>query len=118
MREFVTKTLDLHKLYTDTFLSAEKKKRSISGEENNAIGDRLMDKHTPLEVTLLFLGAGGHVNTWGILNFFAFGVQQPFDEDITFFSVSSTMLRSSLTTTSVFSTEEEVLTTSVANSWQ
>jgi len=56
-------------------LIAEKKKSSISGEAKNAIGDLLFldDEH---DVTLLFLGAGGHVSTSGILNLLPFGVEQ------------------------------------------
>ncbi|XP_014511390.1 exocyst complex component SEC15B-like [Vigna radiata var. radiata] len=55
-----------------TVLIAEKKKISISGEEKNAIGD-FLEEH--VMETLLFLGAGGHVETSGILNLLPFGVE-------------------------------------------
>ncbi|CAJ1967563.1 unnamed protein product [Sphenostylis stenocarpa] len=49
------------KLEAATLLIAEKKKSSISGEAKNAIGDFLDDEN--VMATLLFLGAGGHVET-------------------------------------------------------
>ncbi|PNX88417.1 hypothetical protein L195_g044521, partial [Trifolium pratense] len=88
----------------------EKKKSSISGEENNAIGDLLIDKHAAEGFTLLFLGAGGHVNISGILNLLAFGVQQPLDDGDD--DDDEVILLGSV---SVFSTEEEVIAVVVAH---
>lgn len=61
-------------------LIAEKKKSSISGEAKNAIGDLLvLDEHDDVIVVVvvifLFLGAGGHFSTSGILNLLPFGVE-------------------------------------------
>jgi len=55
-----------------TVLTGEKKKISISGEEKNAID--FLEEHV-MGRTLLFLGAGGHVETSGILNLLPFGVE-------------------------------------------
>lgn len=81
------------KLEAATLLIPEKKKSSISGEAKNAIGDFLVEH---VMATLLFLGAGGHVETSGILNLLPFGVQH----------VSSSLSSSTLFITS-FVPEEE-----------
>lgn len=50
------------------------KKSSISGGAKKTI---CLRRNTQFFVTLGFLGAGGHVSNSGILDFWAFGVQQP-----------------------------------------
>jgi len=63
----------------ETFLSAEKKNNSISGEAKNVTGD-LFDEQLGITSALLFFGAGGHVSTSGILNLLAFGVAQTLEQ--------------------------------------
>lgn len=57
---------------TETSRSATKKKCSKSGGTKNESGDLRKEQ---LERTLGFLGAGGHVEISGILNFWPFGVE-------------------------------------------
>lgn len=66
-----------HTCQTEISLSAKKKKSSKSGGAKKAIGDLCSEQ---FETTLCFLGAGGHVKISGILNLWAFGVEQPLDE--------------------------------------
>lgn len=66
-----------HTCQTEISLSAKKKKSSKSGGAKNAIGDLCSEQ---FETTLCFLGAGGHVKISGILNLWAFGVEQPLEE--------------------------------------
>ncbi|XLU45605.1 hypothetical protein S245_040419, partial [Arachis hypogaea] len=83
----------------DTFFSAVKKKSSISSgevvEAKSEIGD-LFDEN--LGITLFFFGGGGQVKISGILNLFAFGVEQPLllitssTSPPPFFSLSSSTL--------------------------
>lgn len=65
-----------------------------------------------LVITLLFFGAGGHVNTSGILNLLAFGVQHPLPTELHVSSSSITFLTllfiTSLVVVVVVPTEEEV----------
>lgn len=80
-----TEALEAHTL----FRRAEKKNNSISREAKKAIGI-LFDEQ--LDVTLLFLGAGGQVKTSGILNLLAFGVEHPLEQTSSSLSFSTVFI--------------------------